>query len=93
MLKIAKNSSYRHKIELSLRFSGKNTYFKHLFRHFLFLFYVILHVKKMLILYASYRKPNFNDWKLETLSDLYSTISIIQAVIFCDTRRRVDIKW
>jgi len=40
MLKIAKNSSYRHKIELSLRFSGKNTYFKQLFRHFLFLFYI-----------------------------------------------------
>jgi len=45
MLNIAKNSSYRHKIELSLRFSGKNTYFKQLFRHFLFLFYVILHAK------------------------------------------------
>jgi len=34
MLKIANNSSYRHKIELSLRFSGKNTYFKQLFKHF-----------------------------------------------------------
>jgi len=43
MLKIAKNSSYRHNIDL--RFSGKNTYFKQLFRHFLFLFYVILHAK------------------------------------------------
>jgi len=46
ILKIAKNSNYRHKIELSLRFSGKNTYFKQLFTHFLFLFYVILHAKK-----------------------------------------------
>jgi len=45
-VKNRKNSSYRHKIELSLRFSGKNTYFRQLFRHFLFLFYVILHAKK-----------------------------------------------
>mmetsp|Transcript_21008 Transcript_21008/g.23422 ORF Transcript_21008/g.23422 Transcript_21008/m.23422 type:complete len:375 (-) Transcript_21008:373-1497(-) len=30
------------------------------------------------------------DWKLETLIDLYETISISQAVIFCNTRRKVD---
>jgi translation initiation factor 4A len=30
------------------------------------------------------------EWKLETLSDLYETVSITQAVIFCNTRRRVD---
>uniref|UniRef100_A0A915KZI6 RNA helicase n=1 Tax=Romanomermis culicivorax TaxID=13658 RepID=A0A915KZI6_ROMCU len=30
------------------------------------------------------------EWKLETLSDLYATISITQAVIFCNTRRKVD---
>lgn len=30
------------------------------------------------------------DWKLETLCDLYSAISISQAVIFCNTRRKVD---
>lgn len=30
------------------------------------------------------------DWKLETLSDLYETVTIAQAVIFCNTRRKVD---
>lgn len=30
------------------------------------------------------------EWKLETLTDLYSTVTIAQAVIFCNTRRRVD---
>lgn len=30
------------------------------------------------------------DWKLETLCDLYDTLSITQAVIFCNTRRKVD---
>ena len=31
------------------------------------------------------------DWKLETLCDLYETLSITQAVIFCNTRRKVDL--
>ncbi|XP_014217080.1 eukaryotic initiation factor 4A-I [Copidosoma floridanum] len=30
------------------------------------------------------------DWKLDTLCDLYGTLSITQAVIFCNTRRKVD---
>jgi translation initiation factor 4A len=30
------------------------------------------------------------DWKLDTLSDLYETLNITQAVIFCNTRRKVD---
>lgn len=30
------------------------------------------------------------DWKFDTLNDLYSTITITQAVIFCNTRRKVD---
>lgn len=30
------------------------------------------------------------EWKLETLIDLYDTLSITQAVIFCNTRRKVD---
>jgi translation initiation factor 4A len=30
------------------------------------------------------------DWKLETLFDLYDTLNIAQAVIFCNTRKRVD---
>ncbi|XP_014779026.1 uncharacterized protein LOC106875415 [Octopus bimaculoides] len=29
-------------------------------------------------------------WKLDTLSDLYETLTITQAVIFCNTRRKVD---
>jgi DEAD/DEAH box helicase len=30
------------------------------------------------------------EWKLDTLCDLYETITITQAVIFCNTRRKVD---
>jgi len=30
------------------------------------------------------------DWKLETLCDLYETLAITQSVIFCNTRRKVD---
>ncbi|KAJ7811666.1 DEAD-domain-containing protein [Mycena olivaceomarginata] len=30
------------------------------------------------------------DWKLDTLCDLYETITITQTVIFCNTRRKVD---
>merc|ERR1719390_220229 len=30
------------------------------------------------------------DWKLDTLCDLYQTLTITQAVIFCNTRRKVD---
>jgi translation initiation factor 4A len=30
------------------------------------------------------------DWKLDTLIDLYDTLNITQAVIFCNTRRKVD---
>jgi len=30
------------------------------------------------------------DWKLDTLCDLYETLTIAQAVIFCNTRRKVD---
>jgi len=30
------------------------------------------------------------DWKLDVLCDLYETITITQAVIFCNTRRKVD---
>lgn len=30
------------------------------------------------------------DWKLETLMDLYATLTITQAVIFLNTRRKVD---
>ncbi len=30
------------------------------------------------------------EWKLETLCDLYETLTITQAVIFVNTRRKVD---
>jgi len=30
------------------------------------------------------------EWKLDTLCDLYETLNITQAVIFCNTRRKVD---
>ncbi|PKI82337.1 RNA helicase [Malassezia vespertilionis] len=30
------------------------------------------------------------EWKFDTLSDLYDTLTITQAVIFCNTRRKVD---
>ena len=30
------------------------------------------------------------EWKFETLTDLYETVTITQAVIFCNTRRKVD---
>lgn len=29
-------------------------------------------------------------WKFDTLVDLYETLTITQAVIFCNTRRKVD---
>jgi len=30
------------------------------------------------------------EWKFETLCDLYDTLTITQAVIFCNTRRKVE---
>merc|ERR1712039_1114409 len=30
------------------------------------------------------------EWKLETLCDLYETLTITQAIIYCSTRRKVD---
>jgi translation initiation factor 4A len=30
------------------------------------------------------------EWKLDTLCELYETVTIAQAVIFCNTRRKVD---
>jgi len=32
----------------------------------------------------------FQEWKLDTLCDLYETLTITQAVIFINTRRKVD---
>merc|ERR1711907_828825 len=31
------------------------------------------------------------DWKLDTLCDLYETMTITQSIIYCNTRRRVDV--
>lgn len=30
------------------------------------------------------------EWKLDTLSDLYETVTVTQAIIYCNTRRKVD---
>jgi translation initiation factor 4A len=30
------------------------------------------------------------EWKFDTLADLYDTVSVTQAVIFCNTRRKVE---
>lgn len=30
------------------------------------------------------------EWKLDTLCDLYATLTITQAIIYCNTRRKVD---
>lgn len=30
-------------------------------------------------------------WKIDTLCDIYDTISVAQSVIFCNTRRKVDL--
>ena len=30
------------------------------------------------------------EWKFDTLCDLYDTLTITQAVIFCNTKRKVD---
>jgi len=52
MLKIEKNSSYRHKINRSLRFSGKNTYFKQLFRHF-YSYSMVFYMRKTFFMMGS----------------------------------------
>merc|ERR1712087_30720 len=31
------------------------------------------------------------EWKLDTLCDLYETLTITQAIIYCNTRRKVDL--
>merc|ERR1739845_135949 len=31
------------------------------------------------------------DWKLETLCDLYATMTVTQSIIYCNTRRKVDV--
>ncbi|KAK6195528.1 hypothetical protein SNE40_000939 [Patella caerulea] len=37
-----------------------------------------------------YISTESEEWKLDTLCDLYETLTITQAVIFCNTRRKVD---
>eukprot|EP00923_Selenidium_pygospionis_P057539 GHVN01100597.1.p1 GENE.GHVN01100597.1~~GHVN01100597.1.p1 ORF type:complete len:391 (+),score=41.32 GHVN01100597.1:151-1323(+) len=37
-----------------------------------------------------YVKVEKDEWKLDTLCDLYSTINIHQSIVYCNTRRRVD---
>ncbi len=38
----------------------------------------------------SYPPLVVQEWKLDTLCDLYETLTITQAVIFVNTRRKVD---
>merc|ERR1712187_61567 len=38
--------------------------------------------------YIAIEKEN---WKLDTLCDIYETVTIAQAIIYCNTRRKVDI--
>lgn len=33
------------------------------------------------------------EWKFDTLCDLYDTLTITQAVIFCSTKRKVNIDY
>lgn len=33
------------------------------------------------------------EWKFDTLCDLYDTLTITQAVIFCNTKRKVHVNW
>jgi len=37
-----------------------------------------------------YIQVKCEDWKFETLCDLYETLTITQAIIYCNTRRKVD---
>lgn len=37
-----------------------------------------------------YISVNREEWKFDTLCDLYSTLTITQAIIYCNTRRKVD---
>ncbi|CAI9106019.1 OLC1v1005069C1 [Oldenlandia corymbosa var. corymbosa] len=37
-----------------------------------------------------YMNPDKEDWKLETLYNLYETLAITQSVIFVNTQRKVD---
>jgi len=37
-----------------------------------------------------YIKVEKEEWKFDTLCDLYDTLTITQAVIFCNTRQKVD---
>jgi translation initiation factor 4A len=37
-----------------------------------------------------YVAVNKEEWKLDTLCDLYETLTIAQAIIYCNTRRKVE---
>lgn len=39
---------------------------------------------------GEYSRSGHQEWKLPTLCDLYETLTITQAVIFVNTRRKVD---
>ena len=43
-----------------------------------------------IIVFGIYFQVEREEWKLDTLCDLYETLTITQAVIFCNTRRKVE---
>lgn len=49
-----------------------------------------LFLKDLVFQYRIFDQVEREEWKLDTLCDLYDTLSITQAVIFCNTRRKVD---
>lgn len=44
----------------------------------------------LIVLFIPCSRICFQEWKLDTLCDLYETLTITQAVIFLNTRRKVD---
>ena len=55
------------------------------------LFFVrVIHSRIFIGIRQFYVAVEREEWKLDTLCDLYETLTITQAVIFCNTRRKVD---
>merc|ERR1719341_2701376 len=45
---------------------------------------------QVILLSATMPQEEREEWKIDTLCDLYETLTITQAVIFCNTRRKVE---
>lgn len=48
------------------------------------------HIMRVAGIKQFYIAVDREEWKLDTLCDLYETLTITQAIIYCNTRRRVD---